>query len=104
MITLYLALLAGGIAMFLLSYFAQFKLARLMRTRYPQQWKIIAEPEHGKAGGFRTWVRMQNALRSPALPLLEDRTIDAWQRVWRYSPWAGWLCWLGALAMRFGLH
>ncbi len=104
MITLYLALLAGGIALFLLSYFAQYRLAALLRTRYPQQWKIIAEPEHGKASGFRTWVRMQHALRSPALPVLGDATINAWQRVWRYSPWVGWLCWLGALSMRLLLH
>ena len=104
MIALYLGLLSGGIVLFLLSYFAQYRLGVLLRTRYPQQWKIIAEPERGKAGGFRTWVRMQNALRSPALPLLEDATINIWQRVWRYSPWAGWLCWLGALSMRLLPH
>jgi hypothetical protein len=100
MIILYLALLVAGIGLFLLSYVAQFRLATLMRTRYPQHWKIVAEPEHGKASALRTWVRMQHVLRSPALPALGDATIDSWQRVWRYSPWLGWVCWLAALAMR----
>ena len=100
MIILYLALLVAGIGLFLLSYVAQFRLATLMRTRYPQHWKIVPEPEHGKASALRTWVRMQHVLRSPALPALGDATIDSWQRVWRYSPWLGWVCWLAALAMR----
>ena len=100
MIILYLALLVAGIGLFLLSYVAQFRLATLMRTRYPQHWKIVAEPEHGKASALRTWVRMQHVLRSPALPALGDATIDSGQRVWRYSPWLGWVCWLAALAMR----
>ena len=43
-------------------------------------------------------------LRSPALPALDDTAINRWQRVWRYSPWLGWLCWLGALAMRLLLR
>lgn len=101
MIILYLALLLGGVGLFVLSYIAQFRIAALMRQRYPQHWKIIAEPERGKASGFRTWIRMQHALRSPALPALEDSSINRWQRVWRYSPWIGWLCWFGALSMRF---
>lgn len=104
MIILYLALLLGGISLFALSYVAQFRIAGLMRGRYAQQWKIIAEPEHGKASGFRTWIRLQHALRSPALPALADTDIDRWQRIWRYSPWLGWVCWLAALAMRLWLH
>lgn len=104
MIILYLALLLGGISLFALSYVAQFRIARLMRARYLQHWKIIAEPDHGKASGFRTWIRLQHALRSPALPALADPDIDRWQRIWRYSPWLGWSCWLGALAMRLWLH
>ena len=104
MIILYLALLLAGIGLFALSYLAQFRIAALMRSRYPQHWKVVAEPEHGKASAFRTWVRMQHVLRSPALPALEDATIDGWQRVWRYSPWGGWVCWLAALAMRLLLH
>ena len=104
MIILYLALLVVGGSLFVLSYVAQFRIAALIRNRYPQQWKIIAEPEHGKASALRTWVRMQHVLRSPALPALEDASIDGWQRVWRYSPWLGWPCWLAALAMRLLLH
>ena len=104
MITLYLALLTAGIGLFVLSYVAQFRLATLLRQRYPQQWKIIAEPEQGKATAFRIWIRMQHALRSPALPALGDAAINRWQRVWRYSPWLGWACWLAALAMRLLLR
>jgi hypothetical protein len=103
-IILYLALLAGGIGSFLMSYLAQFRLATLMRKRYPEHWQVIAEPEHGKASAFRTWIRMQHVLRSPALPALGDATINGWRRVWRYGPWLGWLCWLAALAMRLLLH
>ncbi|OOG57333.1 hypothetical protein [Rhodanobacter sp. C03] len=104
MITLYLALLAAGIGLFVLSYVAQFRLAALLRQRYPQQWKIIAEPEQGKTTAFRIWIRMQHVLRSPALPALGDATINRWQQVWRYSPWLGWVCWLAALAMRLLLR
>jgi hypothetical protein len=104
MIILYLALLVSGVSLFVLSYVAQFRLAALLRQRYPQQWKIIAEPEHGKTTAFRTWIRLQHALRSPAMPALGDTTINGWQQMWRYSPWLGWLCWLFALAMRLLLH
>jgi hypothetical protein len=104
MITLYLALLTGGVALFVLSYVALFRLAALLRSRYPQQWKIIAEPERGKASWFRTWVRTQHALRSPALLAFGDRELNAWRSVWRFSPWLGWICWLGALSMRMLLH
>ena len=104
MIVLYLGLLLAGVALFVLSYAAHFRVAALLRQRYPQQWKIIAEPENGKPGAMRTWMRMQYALRSPALPALDDPAINRWRRVWRYSPWLGWLCWLGALWMRLLLH
>lgn len=104
MIVLYLALLLGGIALFVLSYVAHFRIAALVRQHYPQQWKIIAEPESGEGTRLRTWMRMQYALRSPALPALNDATIDGWRRVWRYGPWLGWLCWFAALAMRLLAH
>jgi hypothetical protein len=104
MILLYLALLVAGVVLFVLSYVAQFRLATLLRQRYPQHWKIIAEPESGKPSRFRTWVRMQHAMRSPAMAVLDDSTINNWLRTWRYSPWIGWLCWLAALAMRFLLR
>ncbi|GGY23753.1 hypothetical protein GCM10008098_16610 [Rhodanobacter panaciterrae] len=104
MIILYLGLLIGGVGLLLLSYVAQFRLAALLRKRYPQHWQVIAEPEHGKTSTFRTWIRMQHVLRSPALPALGDVTINRWLQVWRYSPWLGWLCWFAALAMRLLLH
>jgi hypothetical protein len=104
MIILYLGLLIGGVGLLLLSYVAQFRLAALLRKRYPQHWQVIAEPEHGKTSTFRTWIRMQHVLRSPALPALGDAAIDRWRQVWRYSPWLGWLCWFAALAMRLLLH
>jgi hypothetical protein len=104
MIILYLALLAGGVALFVMSYVAQFRLAARLRTRYPEHWQVIAEPDHGKASAFRTWIRMQHVLRSPALPALGDATINAWRHAWRYGPWLGWLCWFAALAMRLLLR
>ena len=104
MIAIYLALLFGGVGLLVLSYVAQFRLANLLRQRYPQQWKIVAEPEHGRPSPWRTWVRLQHVLRSPALPALGDQAIDRWQRIWRVSPWLGWLCWLAALAMRLWLR
>ncbi len=104
MIILYLALLVGGVGLFVVSYIAQFRLAALLRKRYPQQWQIIVEPEHGKTSAFRTWIRMQHVLRSPALPALGDPVINGWRQAWRYGPWLGWLCWFAALAMRLLLH
>ena len=104
MIALYLALLACGVGLFVLSYVAPFRVAALLRQRYPEHWQTITAPEHGRISGFRTWARMQQVLRSPALPALGDAAIERWRYVWRYSQWLGWLCWLGALAMRLWLH
>jgi hypothetical protein len=104
MIILYLTLLIGGVGLLLLSYLAQFRLAALLRKRYPQHWQIITEPEHGKTSAFRTWIRMQHVLRSPALPALDDAAINRWRQIWRFSPWLGWLCWFAAIAMRLLLH
>ena len=104
MIILYLALLASGVGLFVLSYVAPFRVAARLRTQYPQHWQVIVASEHGKVSGFRTWILMQQVLRSPALPALRDATVDRWRFVWRYSQWLGWLCWLAALAMRLWLH
>ncbi len=104
MIYLYLALLFAGVGLFALSYVAQFRLASLLRQRYPQHWQIITDAEHGKDSALRRFVRMQHVLRSPALPALGDAGMDRWRSVWRYSPWLGWLSWLAALAMRLLLR
>jgi hypothetical protein len=103
MIVLYLALLAAGVALFVLSYVAQFRLAALLRRRYPQHWQVIVEPAPGtvfQPSAWRRWTRMQGVLRSPALPALRDASINRWRNLWRSAPWLGWLCWLGALALR----
>ena len=104
MIVLYLALLCGGLVFFVGSYVAQYRVASLLRRDYPQQWAIVAVPEQGRPSAVRTWVRLQHVLRSSALSALDDAVINRWLRVWRYSPWLGWLCWLGALGMRFWLR
>ncbi len=100
MIVLYLALLIVGVGLFALSFVAQFRLTALLRQRYPQHWQVIVEAGQGKPSAWRRWVRMQHVLRSPALPALHDPSINRWRNLWRYGPWLGWLCWLGALTIR----
>ena len=102
MVMLYLSLLLVGVVFFLLHFFAQLRIARLLRERHPAQWKIIAETEDGgRPGPLRVWMRLQLALRSPILPALEDAAVTRWRRVWRYCPWGAWLCWFAALGMQW---
>jgi len=102
MITLYLSLLFAGVVFFLLHFFAQYRIAVLLRTRHAGQWQIIAHPEGGETlSPLRVWMRLQLALRSPILPALEDTAITRWRRIWRYCPWAAWLCWFFALGMQW---
>ena len=100
MLAIYLGLLFAGVALFVLSYVAPFRVAALMRQRYPQHWQVVTESAKGRTGLWHVWMRMQYVLRSPALPALQDRDIDRWRGAWRYSQWLGWLCWLAALAIR----
>ena len=106
MIIVYLALLTAGVVLFALSYVAQFWVGALLRKLYPQHWQVIVEGDQGKSSepsAWRRWVRMQSVLRSPALPALpalRDASINRWRNLWRSGPWLGWLCWLGALAVR----
>lgn len=104
MIYLYLALLLGGVACFALALLAQWRIAAGLRTRHPRQWQIIAVTDTGSATRLQVWTRLQRALRSPILPALEDTRITNWRKVWRYGPWLGWLCWLGAIGMRWLLR
>jgi len=104
LVALYLTLLAGGVACFVLYYLAQWQIARLLREHHPQQWKIIAEPEQGRPSGVRTWVRMLHVLRSsqPRLPeLLQDASITRWFQLWRIAPWLAWTCWFAALFLQW---
>lgn len=104
MIALYLGLLGSGLALFILSYVAPFRVAKRLREHYPQHWQTIVEAASGRLSAFRLWVNMQGILRSPALPALNDTGINRWSLIWRYSQWLGWLCWLGALGMRLWLR
>ncbi len=104
MIALYLALLASGVGLFVLSYVAPFRVAALLRRRYPEHWQVVTAADNGKVSGFRTWARMQHVLRSPAMPALGDADVNRWCLIWRYSQWLGWLCWLAALAIRLSLR
>jgi hypothetical protein len=101
MIALYLLLLVAGVVLFLLHFLAQYRVASLLRTRHEAQWKIIAEPDNMPASPLRIWMRLQLALRSPILPALEDAALTRWRRVWRYCPWAAWLCWFAALGLQW---
>jgi len=101
MLQFYLSLLLAGVACFLLHFGAQYVIASLLRRRHPNEWKIIAEADGKPTNALRTYMRLQLALRSPVLPALEDTTLTRWRLVWRYSLWAAWLCWFGALAVQY---
>jgi hypothetical protein len=100
-VTLYLLLLCVGVVSFLMHFLAQFRLAALLRRRYPKQWEIIAGTGADKAGPLRIWMRLQQVLRSPALALFDDIAITRWQRIWRYGPRLAWLCWFAAIALQW---
>jgi hypothetical protein len=89
-IVLYLSLLVAGVSLFALSFVAQYRLAALLRQRYPQHWQIIAAADHARPSAWRRWARMQQVLRSPALPALGDRANDRSRNLWRLIPWLGW--------------
>ncbi|TBR39943.1 MULTISPECIES: hypothetical protein [Dyella] len=104
MVTLYLILLFIGVISFVMHFFAQARIASLMRTRHADHWKIIAERDGIKLSPLRIWVNLQAALRSPILPALEDVAITRWRRVWRYCPWLAWLCWFAAIGLQWKAH
>lgn len=99
---IYLALLLCGVLFFALHYLALSKLARRLRNQHPDQWKIIAQDERGIAVSTAArWMRLQNALRSPVLPALEDPTLNRWRTLWRLFPMLAWLCLIAAFALRW---
>lgn len=100
MIEIYLSLLMAGVACFLLHFASQYRVATLLRRNHPNEWQIIAEADGRPANPLRTWMRLQLALRSPVLPALEDDAITRWRLAWRFSLWAAWLCWFGALGIQ----
>jgi hypothetical protein len=99
---IYLVLLLGGVLFFALHYFALSRLSRRLREQHPNQWKIIAQDERGLAvSSMARWMRLQNALRSPVLPALEDAVLNRWRTLWRLFPLLAWACLLAAFALRW---
>lgn len=99
-LAVYLALLTVGIALFVLHHVALLRVTRRLREAHPAHWAIVA-PAGARIGKARLWLRMQHVLRSPALPAIGDARIDRWQRIWRFSPWLAWACWLLALLLQW---
>lgn len=99
---LYLGLLFAGVVCFLLHYVALAKLAGRLRRQHPDQWKIIAQDERGIAfGAAMRWMRLQNALRSPAIPALEDPVLNRWRTLWRIFPLLAWVFLIAAFVLRW---
>lgn len=95
----FLLLLAGAVG-FGLHLYAQFRIAALIRKRYPDKWTIIARPERGRAGHIRTYGRFQRVMRSNVPQMFEDTDITQWHHAWRCAPWVAWPCWVAALLVR----
>ena len=100
MMVLYFGLLIAGLLGFVAHVYAQWRIARLMRQRYPRQWDIVARPEQGVRSRLRTWARFQQVLRADIPVLFDDPRLLAWYRCWRYAPWVAWPCWVGVLLLR----
>jgi len=98
---LYLLLLLGAVAFFLLHFVAQWRFTVLLRKRYPDQWKTIVEADTGRPNGMANWLRVRRVLRSDAPALFDDDDLNRWQRVWRLAPWLAWPCWFGAMAIQW---
>lgn len=102
---LYLGLLFAGVACFLLHYIALAQLARRLRQQHPDQWKIIAQDDRGIAvGTAMRWMRLQNALRSPVLPALEDSVLNRWRTLWRIFPLLAWVFLIAAFVLRLSVR
>lgn len=104
LLALYAGLLLAGVICFLLHFIAQYRIAGILRTHYPDQWRIIAVPEEGRGNPLRTWARLQHVLRSAAPALFENRQLNRWHGIWKLTPWLAWPCWLAALALQYTAH
>jgi hypothetical protein len=104
LVALYGLLLIAGIVCFALHFFAQYRIATILRQRYPDQWRIIAKPDTGRPSGIRTYARLQHVLRSAAPALFEDSQLNTWHGCWKLTPWLAWPCWFAALAMQWAAH
>lgn len=100
-LALYALLLLVGIVCFVLHFVAQWRIAGIMRKHYPDQWRIVAEPDAGKRSALRTFGRFQHVLRSAAPALFDDRDMNRWLRVWRLAPRIAWPCWFVAILIQF---
>ena len=96
---LYLALLIAGLIGFVLHLVAQYRVARILRKRYPQQWDIVSADRDERPRKLKTWSRLQRVLRSNVPELFDDAELTRWHRWWRFGPWVAWPCWLGAVAL-----
>ncbi len=101
---LYILLLLAGLAGFLAHLVAQFRMAHILRTRYPEQWDIVSAADRRDRHRLRTWARLQRVLRSGIPEMFDDARLTRWHRCWRYAPWVAWPCWIGALALRALVH
>lgn len=100
---LYLLLLIAGLAGFVLHLLAQYRVARILHQRYPDQWNIVAASGDRQHGKVRTYARLQRVLRSDIPEMFDDDQLTLWHRCWRYGPWLAWPCWIGALVLSMAL-
>lgn len=98
---LYLLLLVGAVAFFVVHLVAQWRFTAMLRTRYPDQWTTITEADTGRPNGLSNWLRMRRVLRSDAPALFNDSDLNRWQGWWRRAPWLAWPCWLAAMALQW---
>jgi hypothetical protein len=102
LVYVYIGLLLIGMVCFIAYAALPFRIAKRLREDYPQHWQVIVDTGTGaSARGPQLWLRMQNVLRSPAIPAIDDRAITRLWRMWRYSQWLAWTCWIAALALQW---
>ncbi len=97
---LYLLLLLAGAAGFAAHLLAQWMFARILRTRYPDKWAILAQSDSGPVNRMRLWARLQRVLRTNVAELFDDPQLLRWHRIWRHAPWLAWPCWIGVLLIQ----